>query len=238
MSKNTLAVVVNHNLNDEAANLKNILSNKFDTIIIDSGSNNVPDDFDIKLANVGYTGLLSRAIEEMKVRECEWLFFICSDVVMKKSDVDKLKISIDALPMDVGVYSPASTGQSHKHCKNHSTGGLREVIFVEGFIFAANRLILEKLYAAINLDVNRLGHGLDAYKGYLCIKNDLKCVVDDTIVVYHKEGTGYNAGEASKQFVDWMNMDNMFDFKEFWFNYLATGADSEATLKMFKKKIA
>lgn len=235
MSKKTLAVIVNYNLNDAAINLKEILSSKFDTLIIDSGSNEQPDEFDIKLNNVGYTGLFNRAVKEMIDREYDWLFFICSDVVMKKSDVDKLKIHIDELPGDMGVYSPASTGQSHKHCKNHSTSGLRNVVFVEGFIFAASKVILEKIYP-VQEEVNKLGHGLDAYKGFLCLKNNLKCVVDDRIVVYHREGTGYNVGEASKQFVDWMNIPTMNDFQKFWNLYLATGADSSETLKFYGVK--
>lgn len=237
MSKKTLAVVVNHNRNDEAINLKTILSSQFDTIIIDSGSSVQPENFDIKLGNVGYSGLFNRATKEMIDRDYDWLLFICSDVVMKKSDVDKLKINIDALPGDIGVYSPASSGQSHKHCKKVSNSELRNVAFVEGFMFVTNRMILEKMYP-VHEAVNKLGHGLDAYKGYLCLKNDLRCVVDDRIVVYHQEGTGYNAGDASKQFVDWMNMPTMYDFKEFWFNYLATGADSSKTLELYKKKHA
>jgi hypothetical protein len=236
MSKRTLAVVVNHNFNDAAINLKTILSSKFDTVIIDSGSDVQPDEFDIKLANVGYSGLFNRAVQEVIEKEYDWIFFVCSDVVMKKSDVDKLKIHIDELPDDVGVYSPASTGQSHKHCKNHSSGNLRDVVFVEGFIFAANRAILEKIYPVYET-INNLGHGLDAYKGYLCLKNNMRCVVDDRIIVFHREGTGYNSGEASKQFVNWMNMPPMIGFKEFWNVYLATGADSTETLKFYKKKL-
>jgi hypothetical protein len=236
MSKRVLVTIVNHNLNDEAINLKSLFSSKFDSIIIDSGSKVQPDDFDIKLENVGYSGLFNRAVQEVIEKEYDWLLFICSDVVMKRSDVDKIKIHLDELSADIGVYSPASTGQSHKHCKNHSSGSLRDVVFVEGFIFAANRVILEKMYP-VHTVVNKLGHGLDAYKGYLCSQSGLRCVIDDRIVVYHREGTGYNAGEASKQFIDWMNMPTMFWFKEFWHYYLSTGADSDKTLKIYKNKI-
>ena len=237
MSKRLLVTIVNHNLNDEAINLKSLFSSKFDTIIIDSGSKIQPDDFDIKLENVGYSGLFNRAVQEVIEKEYDWLLFICSDVVMKKSDVDKIKIHLDELSSNVGVYSPASTGQSHKHCKNHSSGNLRDVVFVEGFIFAANRFILEKMYP-VHTAINSLGHGLDAFKGFICLQNDMRCVIDDRIVVYHQEGTGYNVGQASKQFVDWMNMPTMLNFKEFWHNYLATGANSDETLAIYKKKVA
>jgi hypothetical protein len=236
MSKRTLAVVVNHNLNDEAINLKNIFKEHFNSvIIIDSGSDVQPDEFDIKLTNVGYSGLFNRAVQEVIEKEYDWLLFVCSDVVMKKSDVDKLKINIDELPGNIGVYSPASTGQSHKHCKNHSSTSLRDVVFVEGFIFAANRIVLEKMYP-VDTSINKLGHGLDAYKGFLCLKNKMRCVVDDKIIVYHREGTGYNTGEASNQFLAWMSQPHMGEFSAFWSNYLYYDTNSDEALKTYRKK--
>jgi hypothetical protein len=234
MGKRVLVTIVNHNLNDEAINLKNIFSEQFDTIIIDSGSNTQPDEFDIKLPNVGYSGLFNSAAESMLNNEYDWLLFICSDVVLKKSDVEKIKIAVETLPPDIGVYSPASTGQSHKHCKNHKTNTMRDVVFVEGFMFAASKKIIQQIYP-VNTEINKLGHGLDAYKGFLCIQNNLRCVIDDTITVYHKEGTGYNTTIASQQFLKWMTQPNMEAFSAFWSTYLLCETDSNRTLEVFKK---
>jgi hypothetical protein len=234
MGKRTLVTIVNHNLNDEAINLKNIFSEQFDTIIIDSGSNVQPNEFDIKLSNVGYSGLFNSACEQVLNSDYDWILFICSDVVLKKSDVEKIKTSIETLPTDVGVYSPSSTGQSHKHCKNQKSGGLRNVVFVEGFMFAASKQILSQIYP-VNTEINKLGHGLDAYKGFLCIQNNLRCVVDDTITVYHSEGTGYNTTIASHQFLNWMSQPQMSSFSAFWNTYLYYGADSNKALEAFRK---
>jgi hypothetical protein len=234
MGKKTLVTIVNHNLNDEAINLKNIFSEQFDTIIIDSGSKEQPNAFDVKLDNVGYSGLFNSAAESMLKNDYDWLLFICSDVVFKKSDVEKIKIAVETLPPDIGVYSPSSTGQSHKHCKNQKTNGMRDVVFVEGFIFAASRRIIEQVFP-VNTDINKLGHGLDAYKGFLCIANNLRCVIDDTITVYHREGTGYNTTLASQQFLNWMTQPQMSAFSAFWSTYLYHGADSNETLKAFKR---
>ena len=235
MSKNILVTVVNYNLNDAAINLKTILSSKFENvIIIDSGSKKQPDEFDIKLENVGYSGLFNRASQEMIDKNYDWLFLICSDVVMKKSDVEKLKINIDALPEDVGVYSPSSTGQSHQHCKNRQSGGLRDVLFVEGFIFAASRKIIEKVYP-VDLNINKLGHGVDSYKGFLCLKNKLRCVIDDNIIIFHREGTGYSTVEASNQWLNWMAQPNMGEFAAFWNNYLYHDANSDEALNSYKR---
>lgn len=235
MSKNVLVTIVNYNLNDEALNLKSLFSDKFDTIIIDSGSNIQPDEFDIKLSNVGYSGLFNRASQEMIEKKYDWILFICSDVVLKKSDAEKLKNQINMLTDDIGMYSPSSTGQSHKHCKNLKSGGLRDVAFIEGFIFLANKKIIEQIYP-VDININKLGHGLDARKGQLCLKNNMRCVIDDNITVYHQEGTGYNAMEASKQFIDWMNISGHEDLLKFWMTYLSTGADSDKTLKTYKNK--
>lgn len=233
MGKRVLVTIVNHNLNDEAINLKNLFSEQFDTVIIDSGSNVQPEEFDIKLPNVGYSGLFNAACETMLKGGYDWLLFICSDVVLKKSDVLKIKMAVETLPNDVGVYSPSSSGQSHKHCKNLKTNGLRDVVFVEGFMFAAAKKIIEQIYP-VNVEVNKLGHGLDAYKGFLCLQNNLRCVIDDTINVYHREGTGYNTTIASHQFLAWMSLSTMSAFSAFWSTYLYCGADSDCTLQTFK----
>lgn len=236
MSKKVLVTIINHNLNDESINLKSLFSDKFDTIIIDSGSKEQPDEFDIKLPNVGYSGLFNRAAQEVIEKQYDWLLLICSDVVFKKSDAEKIKNQINMLSDDVGVYSPSSTGQSHKHCKNLKSEGLRDVLFVEGFIFAANKKIIEQIYP-VDVNVNKLGHGLDAYKGFLCLKNNMRCVIDDTITVYHKEGTGYNVMEASNQFLAWMSQINMGEFLSFWNTYLYCGANSDEALKRYKKLV-
>jgi len=235
MSKNILVTIVNYNLNDEAINLKNIFKEHFESVlIIDSGSKEQPDDFDIKLENVGYSGLFNRASQEMLEKNYDWLFLICSDIVMKKSDVEKLKINIDALPEDVGVYSPSSTGQSHKHCKNRQSGGLRDVLFVEGFLFAASRKIIEQIYP-VDVNINKLGHGVDALKGFMCLNNKLRCVIDDSINIFHREGTGYNTNDASNQFLSWMAQPNMGEFSAFWNNYLYHDANSDEALNSYKK---
>ena len=234
MSKKILTTIVNHNYNAEAVNLKCISSETFDTIIIDSGSEYPPEYFDIKLPNVGYSGLFNQAVKETLEKGYDWLLFICSDVVLKKSDFEKMKNYINELPENVGVYSPASSGQSHKHCKPQKTDTIRDVAFVEGFMFAARKEILEKIYP-VNVDINKLGHGLDAYKGYLCLKNNMRCVIDDRLTVYHREGTGYDVQEASKQFFNWMSQEEKKEFLDFWNVYLQYGSDN--TVRMGKNNI-
>ncbi len=103
-------------------------------------------------------------------------------------------------------------------------------------MFAAHKDILKELYP-VNLTINTLGYGLDAYKGYLCIKKGIKCVIDDKIKVFHPLGTGYNTNTASMQFLNWMEQPDMNEFKKFWFDYSEKNkSDSEKTLKEWKQK--
>ena len=151
-----LVTIVNHNNNEKALYLKAALSRYFDTLIIDSGSSIQLDEFDIKLENVGYSGLFNRAVQEAIDKEYEGLFLVCSDVGIFEEDAEFLKEYISALPKNVGVYSPSTIGRCHGQCLNHSTNNLRDVIFVEGFLFVAKVDLLKQMYP-VDLEVNKLG---------------------------------------------------------------------------------
>ncbi len=86
MNKNNILVcITNHNSNENAINLKNSFSEYFETIIIDSDSNIIEKDFDIKLENVYYTGLVNESVNQCKLRNKKYLFFIASDVYYEDS---------------------------------------------------------------------------------------------------------------------------------------------------------
>jgi hypothetical protein len=228
----TLVCIVNHNDNDNAIMLKMMFSPHFETIIIDSKSDKVEDDFDIKLENVGYSGLFNAACEIAEEKGVDGILFICSDVSIKKKQANQIVDKISNMdPNEIGVYSPSSRGQSHAHCKKRGED-FREVAFVEGFMFYAFMDILKEVYP-VDLSVNKLGHGLDAHKGLACIKNNKKCIIDDSIEIYHKEGTGYNTSEASSQFISYMNQH--VDLKGFWNSYQVSGYNSDLMLKNISK---
>jgi len=229
---NIITIIVNHNNNDNAINLKNIFSKFGNCFLIDSGSNIILDEFDYTLENVGYSGLFNRSVELFFEKGGDILNFICSDVIINKKEAEKLINTLTNLTEDdnIGVYSPSSSGQSHKHCKNYNSNSLRDVVFVEGFMFAAKKEILEEIYP-VDTKINSLGHGLDAYKGFLCLKKHMRCVIDDNVKVFHPPGTGYNTNLASIQFINWMKQASMKDFMKFWYDYSEKNfADSEKTL--------
>lgn len=64
--------IVNHNLNQNAIELKLGFKNFCETILIDSGSNITPDEkiqFDYLLPNVYYSGLMNKAFEHFKTKK-------------------------------------------------------------------------------------------------------------------------------------------------------------------------
>jgi len=231
---NNIVCIVNHNYNDNAILLKERFHKYIsDTIIIDSKSDIVEESFEIKLENVGYSGLFNKAIELGLEKNKDGILFICSDVFIKKNHVEKIVDKINFLDQkEIGVYCPSSWGQSHAHCKKRPGGGLRNVVFVEGFMFYASVEILKQMYP-VDLNINKLGYGLDAHKGMLCLKNNKRCVIDDDIDVYHTEGTGYSTNEATSQFVNYLNKN--LELKKFWSDYEKNNYNSDLMLKNYNK---
>lgn len=224
----SIVVIVNHNYNDNAIMLKMMFSKHIDTIIIDSGSDKVDDEFDIKLPNVGYSGLFNKAFEVAVEKKVDGLLFICSDVCIKKNQTKQIVEKINKLDLrEIGVYSPSSRGQSHTHCKKKGDN-IRDVVFVEGFIFYASMDILKEVYP-VDLEINKLGYGLDVHKGLICLNKKKRCIIDDSIEIYHREGTDYNTNTASVQFINYMNKNK--ELGEFWELYHKNNCDSDLLIK-------
>lgn len=200
-----LVCITNHNSNENAIDLKNNFSKYFDTIIIDSKSDEILEEFDFKLGNVYYTGLVNESVKQCRIRNKKYLFFIASDVYY--DNCEKVFNIISNLDNNIYLWSPSSRGQSHYHCKDLKTESVREVPYLEGFCFLANVDCFEGLYP-VSIEKNLYGYGIDLLLGYNCIKRLRKrCVIDDRVEIYHKEGTGYNQGKALQDMYNWMMSD-------------------------------
>ena len=190
---NILVCITNHNDNDNAISLKSFFSKHVETIIIDSKSDIVSTCFDVKLDNVYYTGLYNESVNQCLLRGKQYLYFIASDVFIdENSNIFEV---IESLDDNVNLWAPSSRGQSHTHCKNESSNGMREVPYLEGFTF----LVKVDICKQFNIDINhnKFGYGIDLLLGFYCFKlYGRGCYVDDRIEVYHREGTGYDQGVA------------------------------------------
>ncbi len=201
--KKILCAVVNHNYNSNAIALFKQLNLFFDTILLDSGSNNPPAEA-YKLPNVYYPGLLNEAFSLAESKSYDYLLFVCSDVFISPENTSKLNKRLRELDFDgTGIYSPSSKGGGHFFCKKMEGGQLRKVPFVEGFIFLCDMSILKEI-CPINTLNNKYGWGLDIAMGYFANEKGQVCVIDDNIEVTHAEGTGYSRELAEAEMYSWV----------------------------------
>lgn len=201
-TKRIFCSVVNHNCNANAAVLRENLSLYFDTVVLDSGSDKKESYF-VNLGNVYYSGLINHSYQMAKEAGYDYLLMVCSDVVFEKGEIKKMVDNLEKSRLaGIGVYSPASTGRSHIFCKKEFDKGFRAVPFTEGFIFLASVKVLDELLP-VDLSVNKYGWGLDVAKGYYSRKNELLCVIDDGVQVFHPESTGYSNEKAESGMWNW-----------------------------------
>lgn len=202
ISKKILCSIVNHNHNENALNLYELFINYFDSVILDSGSIDAPKN-SLKYDNIYYSGLLNEAYFLAKKYKYQYLFFICSDVKVQKNAAEKMNERLLNLNFSkIGVYSPSSIGESHFFCKKKTSDELREVPFVEGFIFICDVKILDQ-FCPVNTKENLYGWGLDIAKSFFSKKSNKISVIDDNVEVEHMKGTGYSKEIAEYEMLAW-----------------------------------
>lgn len=203
--KNLLVAIVNHNHNQEGIALKKSFAPYVSTVLIDSGSTFQGDEaaeFDYRLANVYYNGLMNQAYELLQ-GDLTHMLFVTSDVEILDTQALVQRIVQVYNTHQVGVYAPSARHSTHGHM-NHQKGkkGLRRVTFTEGFCFAMPKSYMDD-FCPIDLSVNKIGHGIDMYLGFLSMDREEYALVDDSIVVHHPHGSGYSAKEARIQRDNW-----------------------------------
>lgn len=214
-----ICVILNYNNNKNALFLKQLFEKNMLTFVVDSGSDIKQNEF-LLFDNIYYSGGLNEGYKLMNEYNKEYIIFICSDVTIDRYNYARLinKINISNLPKDFGVYSPSTIGKCHAHCK-HQRKGVRKVPFVEGFFFLTQKKILD-CFLPIDLNINKLGWGLDVAKGYYTEKNNLFCYIDDNIIIRHPAGTGYSSDNAMIQFKNWAKSINDKQFLYFIRKYM------------------
>jgi hypothetical protein len=221
LSGKIICIIVNHNYSNNSTALHNSLSKCFDSLIIDSGSDHPPKNA-LKLENVYYSGLLNKAYEIAKENNYNYLLFVCSDVLILDKEAEKLFTRLSNTDLNkIGIYSPSSKGLSHNFCKKYEGNGLREVPFVEGFIFLADVSVLDPL-CPINTSINQFGWGLDIAKSFFAKQKNKLCVIDDAVEVEHLAGTGYSREMAKTEMKSWINSLKNDELLNFYNNSIST----------------
>jgi hypothetical protein len=198
--------VINHALNAQALQLKQIFSRLARTIAIDSGSPLTAAEragFDLALPNVYYSGLLNAVAEHTALHAPDDPVFIwCSDVTC--DDYARLVALARAAFTDprIGVYAPSAWHSDQAHMRCRRTGGLRHVTFVDGFCFAARNTLLQQL-CPIDTRFNRFGWGVELQLAYLAHHGNWQVMIDDRIEVRHPRSTGYCRATACRERGAW-----------------------------------
>lgn len=207
IQRGVLVSVVNHENTSNALSLARRFRERSETMLIDGGSALTEEQmslFDVVLPNVYYSGLFNETLRLAAVRtDIDVLLFVCSDVLVEEPAhlVDRMvHVFSDA---SIGVYTPSCVGNCHAFCRRRGTAGIREIPFVDGFIFGIRTSVLNRFHP-VDLEENMLGWGIDVYTGYLAASMGLRTVADDSVSVDHPAGTGYDRSLTFNQMLSWL----------------------------------
>lgn len=215
MHNEILVIIANHNHNENAVRLLSLFSRDFKTFVIDSGSTEKDSRF-IQLENVYYTGLFNKASELLLNSDKRWLLFIASDVEISDDNYWKLirRLRDHRAFNDIGLYTPSVEGRSHSFLiPQKGLFKFRDINFVEGFMFLANRQIIQMMHP-VDIKLNKIGWGLDVMKGFICKQLHKRCVVDDLVQIYHPPAAGYSYEEAVSNCKRWARVQSP-EFRKF-----------------------
>ena len=195
-----LVCIFNYNNNENALKWKELLSPHFSTIILDSGSN-PPCANAVKLDNIYYGGMFNESIQRAK--KYKWCCIVTSDVIIDEANAKRLITRINEVCASprIGNYQPSCdrSGRSHDFGYNKGTGTQRSVPYMEGWFQLFRTILGFKL----PLNINRIGWGTDMYLCKRALKVGLSNIVDDSVVVLHPHGSGFDNNEARKQMDKW-----------------------------------
>jgi hypothetical protein len=201
-----IAYILNYNKDDNARRIHSSLP--CENYVIDSSGINKPGF--IQTDHKFVSGSMNKAISMFLGTDATHALFICSDVIGDWSSVVKRILS---LKNDVGIYSPSVDGKGWKHEKPQGLD-LRDVPFVEGIIICYQRKIVEAIYPQ-DIVNNKHGYGVDIYASYFCKKKKLRCIIDDSIMMYHPHSpSDYLQVEGERQ-MEWYVNQKGEDFKKY-----------------------
>lgn len=198
---------MNHAQNLAALELAAGLRPYFPLELHDSGSTLSDDEkrgFDYLWGNIGYGGLMNVVCDQIAMFDAhDPVGFICSDVSVNEPRALLERVRCAFANIRVALYAPSSYGSNHRQMHPQRGVGLRRVSFVDGFCFFARAQLFREV-CPIDLNVNRLGWGIDKQFGYAAARIGSIAVVDDAITVNHPNVSGYSRDEASRQRDTWL----------------------------------
>ncbi len=201
-----LTAILNHQCNGNALTMGRGFAALGPTLLIDSGSQLTDAEragFDDCLPNVYYSGLVNQVWQRAApLAGDDVILLICSDVEVDEPGHLLARLTTAFRDPAVQLWGPCSTGSPHPQMWPRGSGGTRQVSFVEGFCFAARKSLLDRV-CPVDLEVNRLGWGIDVLLGYHAARQGGISLVDDAVEVHHPVTTGYGIAQARAQRNAW-----------------------------------
>ena len=149
-----------------------------------------------------------QAYELLKQRGYRWLMIVTSDIEIDDQNLARL---VDRMQQvtgteNVGLYQPSCAlsrhGRALPQSLCHYTGRLRRVNFQEGWFHLVCRELLDEVLP-VDLNLNRLGWGIDLALCHFARLHRMLVLVDDRVRVIHPKGRGYSKEEARVQMQRW-----------------------------------
>lgn len=218
MISNVLVSITNYNFSDNADLLKSKFSQNFETIIIDSSSEQPPKSTDITIENIYYPGLWNASVNYAITQKYEWLLFIASDInFIFPQTIEEISAPIAEAIGDstIGAYTASVLRRSrcaYRELICQDTNNIRILdTYIEGFMFLCRTSILSKLYP-IDHTINKYGYNLDVIMCRIARYMGYKVVVDDRLCIYHPPSIhpigktlAFKQGEAYEKLYDMYN---------------------------------
>ena len=202
-----LCCIFDYNDHEQAGAWADLLSRRFDTLILDSGSSpRCPHPLAVPLDNLYYSGLTNEAWRRAVEGGYRWVLIVTSDLQIGSRHAERLLDALEEVSHteNVGLYQPSTAwkGRSLPQSRCHWTGRMRPASFQEGWFHLVQTGLLGKI-CPIDTSLNRLGWGIDLALSHFARVEKLLVLVDDRIRVVHPGGTGYNRDEALRQMRAW-----------------------------------
>lgn len=228
--KDILCCIFNYNKSQNAIHLYNLCKDVFDTYVLDDYviDNNANDDLInsindthiIKFHNIYCGGLTLAAYDMFKEGDYKWLMIFNSDVEIDESNFKKLVKRFQASPMpNIGIYEASAkkgsaclgTNRKTKYnafAYNQGTNKLRDGSEAEGWFYAIRKEVADEVFPFIKEKGNKYGWGIGDILSRKSLNMGYRNVIDDSVIMFHPLGTGYQANEAWRE---WMNLNEQYE---------------------------
>jgi len=189
-----VAVVINHNLPENADLLFEALSYGFDHVeLINGGSapEKIPINVTIPLPNVYWEGAWLEAMSRWSDMDAIWV--VGGDIGLVDPPISYRQAIEAAMPF--GCWSPAIRGRAHPFMLAENSGERNRVKNVEGMALAVSGELIRTIGAKFHVSTE-IGFGQDYWLCAMARGNSLPNYIDGTVSVLHPHAVGYNEGDA------------------------------------------